>query len=132
MSRWATHRRIAAWAGLCPGNHESAGKRKKVKVRKGNPFLKSILVQAATAAVKTKGTFYQAKFRRLCKRRGYKRAIVAIAHAMLIAIYHLIKNDMPYRELGATIFAERSAESKKKSLVEQLERLGYAVELRSA
>lgn len=132
MSPWADHRRIAAWAGLCPGNHESAGKRKKVKVRKGNPFLKSILVQAATAAVKTKGTYYQAKFLRLCKRRGYKRAIVAIAHAMLMAIYHMIKNDLPYRELGAKVFAERSAESKKKSLVEQLERLGYAVELRSA
>ena len=132
MSPWADHRRIAAWAGLCPGNHESAGKRKKVKVRKGNPFLKSILVQAATAAVKTNGTYYQAKFIRLSRRRGYKRAIVAIAHTMLIAIYHMIKNDVPYQELGAQIFDQRSAESKKKSLVEQLERLGYTVALHSA
>jgi transposase len=131
MGPWATDRRFAAWAGLCPGNHESAGKRKNIGVRKGNPFLKSILVQAATAAVKTKGTYYQAKFLRLSKRRGYKRAIVAIAHRMLIAIYHMIKEDKPYRELGAAIFDQRSAELKTKSLVTQLEKLGYAVELRT-
>lgn len=132
VSPWADHRRLAAWAGLCPGNHESAGKRKNVGIRKGNPFLKCTLVQVATAAVKTKGTFYQAKFLRLSKRRGYKRAIVAIAHAILIAIYHMIKEDKPYRELGAVIFDQRSAESKTKSLVTQLEKLGYAVELRTA
>jgi transposase len=132
MSPWGNHRRIAAWAGLCPGNHESAGKRKKINARKGNPFLKSILIQAANAAVKAVGTYYQAKFLRLSKRRGYKRAIVAVAHAMLIAIYHMIKNNLPYRELGAQIFDQRSAEAKKKSLVQQLERLGFAVELHSA
>lgn len=132
MSPWENHRRIAAWAGLCPGNHESAGKRKKISARKGNPFLKSILVQAANAAVKAEGTYYRAKFLRLSKRRGYKRAVVAVAHAMLIAIYHMIKNNMPYRELGAQIFDQRSAEAKKKSLVQQLERLGFAVELHSA
>jgi transposase len=132
MSPWANARRFSAWAGLCPGNHESAGKRKNVSVRKGNAFLKSILVQAATAAVKTKGTYYQAKFVRLSKRRGYKRAIVAIAHKMLIAIYHMIRDDKPYQELGAAIFDQRSAESKTKSLVKQLESLGYAVELRTA
>jgi transposase len=132
MSPWENHRRFAAWAGLCPGNHESAGKRKQVSVRKGNPFLKTTLVQAATAAVKAKGTYYQAKFFRLSKRRGYKRAIVAIAHSMLIAIYHMIKEDMPYRELGATNFDQRSAESKTKSLIKQLQKLGYAVELRTA
>lgn len=132
MSPWGTRRRIAAWAGLCPGNHESAGKRKKINARKGNPFLKSILIQAANAAVKAVGIYYQAKFLRLSKRRGYKRAIVAVAHAMLIAIYHMIKNNMPYRELGAQIFDQRSAEANKKSLVQQLERLGFAVELHSA
>lgn len=132
MAPWADHRRLAAWAGLCPGNHESAGKRRKVGVRKGNPFLKSTLVPVATAAVKTKGTFYQAKFFRLSKRRGYKRAIVAIAHAILIAIYHMIKENKPYCELGAATFDQRSAESKTKSLVTQLQNLGYAVELRTA
>jgi transposase len=132
MAPWEDHRRLAAWAGLCPGNHESAGKHRKVGVRKGNPFLKCTLVQVATAAVKTKGTFYQAKFFRLSKRRGYKRAIVAIAHAILIAIYHMIKDDKPYHEIGAVTFDQRSAESKTKSLVTQLEKLGYAVELRTA
>jgi transposase len=132
MSPWENHRRFAAWAGLCPGNHESAGKRRQVGVRKGNPFLKTTLVQAATAAVKAKGTYYQAKFFRLSKRRGYKRAIVAIAHSMLIAIYHMIKEDKPYRELGATNFDQRSAESKTRSLIKQLQKLGYAVELRTA
>jgi transposase len=132
MSSWEDHRRLAAWAGLCPGNHESAGKRRKVGVRKGNPFLKCTMVQVATAAVKTKGTFYQAKFFRLSKRRGYKRAIVAIAHAILIAIYHMIKDDKPYCELGAPTFDQRSAEAKTKSLVTQLQKLGYAVELRTA
>jgi transposase len=132
MSPWENHRRFAAWAGLCPGNHESAGKRRQVGVRKGNPFLKTTLVQAATAAVKAKGTYYHAKFFRLSKRRGYKRAIVAIAHSMLIAIYHMIKEDKPYRELGATNFDQRSVESKTKSLIRQLQKLGFAVELRTA
>jgi transposase len=131
MSAWADHDHIAAWAGLCPGNHESAGKRKKIGARKGNPFLKSILIQTATAAVKKKGSYYQAKFIRICKRRGYKRAIVAVAHAMLVAIYHIIRDGSCYHERGATWFENRSAESKRRSLVKQLERLGYTVELRT-
>lgn len=131
LSSWSDHQHIAAWAGLCPGNHESAGKRKKISVRKGNPFLKAILVQAATAAARTKDSYYQAKFRRLCLRRGYKRAIVAIAHSMLVAIYHMIRDDRPYRELGANWYGQRSAESKTKSLVKQLQKLGYTVELRT-
>lgn len=129
MLPWADEHRFAAWAGLCPGNHESAGKRKKISVRKGNPFLKSIMVQAATAAVRTKGSYYQAKFRRLMMRRGYKRAIVAIAHSMLVAIYHMIRDNKPYRELGGDWLDKRSSESKSKALVNQLERLGYRVEL---
>jgi transposase len=132
MSPWETHHRFAAWAGLCPGSHESAGKRKSIGLRKGNPFLKSILVQAATSAVKTKGTFYQAKFIQLCKRRGYKRAIVAIAHAMLIALYHMIRDDQSYRELGTDRFKKRSDEQRTPSLVKQLESLGYIVKLKSA
>jgi transposase len=130
MSAWADHRRFSAWAGLCPGNHESAGKRKAIGVRKGNPFLKSALVQAATSAVKVKGSYYQAKFVRLSKRRGYKRAIVAVAHSMLIAIYHMIRDNQPYRELGAETFKKRSDESRTQSLVKQLESLGYTVALR--
>ena len=132
MSAWPTHDHIAAWAGLCPGNHESAGKRKKIGVRKGNPFLKSILVQTATAAVKAKGSYYQAKFARLYRRRGFKRAIVAIAHSMLVGIYHMIGDDAAYRELGGEMIERRSVESKTRSLIKQLERLGFNVALRSA
>lgn len=131
MSAWANSDRMSAWAGLCPGNHETAGKRKNVGVRKGNPFLKSTLVQAATSAVKAKGTFYQAKFSRLCKRLGYSRAIVAVAHSMLIAIYHMIRDERPYNELGANTFTKHFAESKAKALLKQLQRLGYNVEVRS-
>jgi transposase len=130
MAAWKDSRRFAAWSGLCPGNHESAGKRKKTSVRPGNPFLKAILVQAATAAVRAKGTYYQIKFQRLCRRAGYKRAIVAIAHSMLIAIYHIIRDNRPYQELGGHCFDTRSAEAKRNALVDQLERLGYAIELR--
>lgn len=132
MSPWKNHRHFAAWTGLCPGNHESAGRRKNIGVRKGNPFLKSILVQAATSAVKTKGTYYRAKFLRLTKRRGYKRAIVAIAHAMLVAIYYIIRDGQPYRELGAATFEKRSPKVPTEALIKQLESLGYAVALRSA
>jgi transposase len=132
MSPWRDHDHFSAWAGLCPGNHESAGKRKNVATRKGNPFLKSILVQVATAAVKTKGTYYSARFGRLCKRRGYKRAIVALAHSILIAIYHMIRDHTQYRELTAESFLDRSAQSRTHSLVKQLERLGYSVQLHTA
>ena len=132
MSPWPHHRHFAAWAGLCPGNHESAGKRKAISVRKGNPFLKSILVQAATAGVRTKGSYYQAKFNRLCKRRGYNRAIVAIAHSMIIAVYYMIRDNRQYQELGGDWLQKRSTESTRKSLVKQLERLGYKVELCAA
>jgi len=132
MSPWPDHSHFAAWGGLCPGNHESAGKRKAISARKGNPFLKSILVQAATAAVRTKGSYYQAKFNRLSKRRGYKRAVVAIAHSMLVAIYHIIRDNRQYKELGEEWFQQRSAESKSKALVKQLERLGYTVQLHQA
>jgi len=132
MSHWSSDSRIAAWAGLCPGNHESAGKRKKISVRKGNPFLKASLTQAAAAAARKKGSFYQAKFKNLCKRRGYKRSVLAIAHALIVTIYHVIRSGSPYRELGADWVSHRSAADKTKSLVKQLRSLGYAVELKTA
>lgn len=132
MSAWPDHRHFSAWAGLCPGNHESAGKRRRVATRKGNPFLKSILVQAATSAVKTKGCYYSAMFGRFRKRMDYNRAIVAVAHAMLIAIYHMIRDNRPYQNLCAGTFERRSDERKKKSLIHQLERLGYSVQVRTA
>ncbi len=130
MSPWKHHRFFAAWSGLCPGNHESAGKRKKVSVRKGNPFLKAILVQCATAAVRQDGSYFQAKFHRLLRRRGYKRAVVAIAHSMIIAIYHMIRDDRDYYELGAAHLDKRTNESKALALAKQIEKLGFQVNLK--
>lgn len=127
MTPWAEDRFFAAWAGLCPGNHESAGRRKNVKARNGNPFLKSIMVQCASAAVRTKGTYYQAKFVRIAARRGYKRALVAIAHSMLIAIYHMIKNNVDYKELSSAVTNERTAEATVRAHIRKLEKLGYSV-----
>jgi transposase len=129
MSPWATHRQFAAMAGLCPGNYISAGKRLKNRSRQGNPYLKSILVQAACSAINTDGSYYQSKFIRLKQRRGHKRAIVAIAHAMLVAIYHMIKKGEPYRELGAHFVTEYESGRKKNDLVKQLQNLGYSVTL---
>jgi transposase len=129
MSPWATHRQIAAMAGLCPGNYISAGKRLKNRSRQGNPYLKSILVQAACSAINVDGSYYQAKFKGLKKRRGHKRALVAIAHAMLVAIYHMIKKGEPYRELGAKVVSDHELSRKKEYLVKQFQNLGFAVSL---
>jgi transposase len=129
MSPWASHRQIAAMAGLCPGNYISAGKRLKNRSRQGNPYLKSILVQAAASAINTNGSYYQSKFRRLKQRRGHKRALVAIAHAMLVAIYHMIKKGESYHELGASYLTEYEDARKKTDLVKQLQKLGYSVSL---
>lgn len=129
MSPWATHRQIAAMAGLCPGNYISAGKRLKNRSRQGNPYLKSIMVQAACSAINVDGSYYQAKFKGLKKRRGHKRAIVAIAHAMLVAIYHMIKKGESYKELGAKVVSDHEHGRKKDDLVKQLQNLGYSVSL---
>lgn len=129
MSAWETHRQIAAMAGLCPGNYISAGKRLKNRSRQGNPYLKSVLVQAACSAINVDGSYYQAKYKRLKQRRGHKRAIVAIGHAMLVAIYYMIKKGEPYRELSAKFVSDHENGRKKDDLVRQLQNLGYSVSL---
>lgn len=129
MSPWATHRQIAAMAGLCPGNYISAGKRLKNRSRQGNPYLKSILVQAAASAINKNDSYFQTKFRRLKQRRGHKRALVAIAHAMLVTIYYMIKKGEPYRELGANFVTDYENGRKKNDLIKQLQKLGYSVSL---
>lgn len=129
MSPWKTHRQIAAMAGVCPGNYISAGKRLKNRSRQGNPYLKSVLVQVATSAINTKDSYYQAKYIRLKQRRGHKRAVVAIAHAILVAIYYMLKRAEPYRELGAAFTAEELHAKRKTTLLKQLQKLGYQVTL---
>ena len=129
MSRFATSGHLLAWAGLCPGQNESAGKRKSSRLRKGAPWLKTTLVQCAWAASRKKDSYYQAQFNRLRSKRGPKKAICAVAAAMLTAIYHMLKNGTFHQDLGTDHFDRRSAEVKAKRLVAQLAKLGFQVEL---
>jgi len=129
MSRFATDGHLVSWAGLCPGQNESAGKRKSSRLRKGAPWLKTLLVQCAWAAVKKKDSYYKAQFNRLKSRGGPKKAICAVAASMLTAVYHMLKNGVEHRDLGAGYFDRRPAAQKAKGLVAQLAKLGFKAEL---
>jgi transposase len=131
MSRFPSANHLAAWAGVAPGNYESAGKRKSGRMRQGNRILKTVLNQAAHAAAHTKDTYLAAQAHHLAGRRGKKRAIMAVAHSILVIAYHLIQRQEPYRELGGNYFDQRSPEATAKRLVKRLERLGYQVSLQS-
>ena len=128
MSRFASDAHLASWAGLCPGNHQSAGKRHSGKTNNGNRWLRAMLCQCAWAAGRTKGTYYSAQYRRLAARRGRKRAILAVAHSQLVAIYHLLEGQS-YKELGANWFDKLAPERLKNNLVSRLQRMGYDVTL---
>src|SRR5690606_38122420 len=104
MSRFPTEKHLASWAGLCPGNNESAGKRRSGAVRHGNPHVRAALVDAAHAAARMKGTYLAAQYQRIAARRGKKRAAVAVAHSILVALYHMLKHETTYRDLGANYF----------------------------
>lgn len=119
MSRFPSAEHLAAWAGVAPGNYESAGKTLSTNTRKGNRSLRTILVQAAHALAHTK-TYLAAQFRRISGRRGKKRAAVAVAHSILTIAYHLISRQEPYKDLGADYFDKQRPESVKK-------RLGFAL-----
>lgn len=129
MSRFPTAGHFLAWAGLCPGQNESAGKRKSSRLRKGAPWLKTLLVQCAWSAVKKKDSYYKAQFNRLRTRRGPKKAICAVAAAMLTAIYHMLKNGVEHHDLGGDHFDRRPAKIKARRLVAQLTKLGFHVDL---
>jgi len=129
MQQFPTAAHLASWAGICPGNHESAGKRLSGKTRKGNPWLRCLLVQAAHSASHQKHCYLAEQYRRIAKRRGAKRAAVAVAHSILVIIYHLLSNQTTYQEKGETFFEERDREGREKRLVRQLSSLGYHVEL---
>ena len=129
MSRFPTAGHIASWAGLCPGNNESAGKRRSGKTRKGNKILKSTLVECAQSAVQHKNSFFYAQYQRISMRRGKKRALLAVAHSMLIAIYHMLKEDIEYNELGADFYNKFNREKKANSYLKKLKELGYNVQL---
>jgi transposase len=129
MSRFPSAGHLIAWAGLCPGQNESAGKRKRTRLRKGAPWLKTMLVQCAWAAKRKKDSYYRAQFNRLSHRRGPQKAICAVAASLLTAVYHMLKDGTEHRDLGASHFDHRSAAAKAKRLVSQLAKLGYAVHL---
>jgi transposase len=120
---------LASWAGICPGNNESGGKRKSSRIPKGNVYLKTALVEAANAAAKAKGTYLRDKFYRLKARRGYKRAAVAVAHKILVAIYHMFSHQVCYNELGDLYLDKLNKHHLTRNLVHRLERLGYTVTL---
>jgi len=129
MEQFPSAGHLASWAGMCPGNNESAGKRRSGRVTKGNRWLKRILVQAAWAASHTKGTYLQAQYRRLAKRRGVKRALVAVGHTLLVIIYHVLKRGTTYAELGPDFLERLEPERLTRQLVKRLEALGHKVTL---
>jgi transposase len=129
MTRFPTARHVAAWAGMAPGNHESAGKRLSGTTRKGSPWLRSALVEAAHGVGRSKDTYLAAQFRRLMARRGKKKAAVAVGHSILVIAYHLLRDGTTYHELGANYFDERERAAVQRRLVHRLQHLGYRVTL---
>jgi transposase len=133
MSRFPSDRHAASWVAICPGNDESAGKRRSGKTRRGNPHLRAALIESANAAARSKNTYLRAQYEQVKRRRGHKKAIVAVAHSILIAAYHILKDDVPYHDLGGDYFTRRAdPERIAKRLVAQLERLGHTVTLQTS
>jgi transposase len=129
MSRFPSHKHLASWSGVAPGNNESAGKRYSGKTPPGNRYLRKALVQAAHGAARTKNTYLKAKYHRLAARRGKKRAIVAVAHSILVSAYHMLLRHEPYLERGDNYFDELKRQSVLNRLVHRIEKLGYQVTL---
>ena len=132
MSRFPSAGHLVSWAGLCPRNDESAGKRRSTRVRKGAPWLKTTLVSAAWAAVRRKGTYLQAQFLRIKARRGAKKAIIAVAASMLGAAFYMLRDGTEYRDLGPDYFVRRDKSKTIGRLVKRLRDLGCQIELKTA
>jgi len=129
LGRFPTAAHLASWAGMCPGNDESAGKRRSGKTRKGDPWLRTALIEAAQAAGRTRGTYLAAQLHRLAARRGKKKALLAVAHSILIIAYHLLTENTEYRDLGPIFFDQRDEQRVTRRLVDRLTALGYSVKL---
>lgn len=129
MKQFRNADHFASWAGLVPGCNESAGKKKSSKIRKGNVYLKSTLVECAHSAIRHKDSYFYAKYCKLAARRGGKRAIVAVAHSMILAIYHILKDKSRFMDLGSDYFNVINAEKIKNRNIKSLENLGFCVQL---
>jgi transposase len=129
MTRFPTDGHLAAWTGLCPGNRETAGKRKSGKARKGDVWFRRYAIEMALAASRSQGTYLNALYHRFVRRKGHKKAIVAVAHAMVVIMYHVIKHKVPYYELGADYFDRLNVAAIKRHHVRRLEGLGFKVTL---
>jgi transposase len=132
VERFPTAGHLASWAGMCPGQHESAGKRLSGKTRKGNKALRAALVEAAQPAGRTKDTYLSAHYHRLIVRRGRKKTMVAVGHTILVIIYHLLQSQSVYQDLGPEFYARRSEDAMTRHHVRQLEAAGYQVSLTPA
>ena len=128
MTRFPSAHHLASWAGMCPGNHESAGKRLSVRTRKGSPWLRTMLVEVAHAAAHSKHTALSAQYHRIAARRGAKRATIALGHTILVIIYHVLQEQTPYRELAQPDLTDEQRQVLQKRLLRRLEKLGYHVE----
>lgn len=129
MNQFPSAAHLASWAGLCPGNNESAGKRKNGKTRKGSDILRATLIECAKVAGHLKNTYFSSQYSRIAARRGKNRATVAVAHTILKAVYYMLKNNSPYRELGADFFELRRKTEIVKKSVKRLEALGFNVSI---
>ena len=125
MERFPSDRHISSWAGLCPGDNESAKKRKSGKTRKGNSTLRTTLINSAHSAVKDKNSYFHAHFMRISAHRGKNRAYVAVAHSMLIAIYHILKDGVAFKDLGAEYYNQFNRERKINAYLKKLKALGW-------
>jgi transposase len=132
MTRFPSAAHAASWAGVAPGQNESAGRNLSSKTRKGNKALKAMLVQAAHTAGRSRDTYLGAQYRRIAARRGKKRAAVAVAHSILVIAYHMLKRGTIYTDLGSDYFERRNEQQIKRQLVKRLENLGYKVALETA
>jgi transposase len=128
-SRFPSAKHLASWAGLCPGNRQSGGKRLSGKPTEGNTWLKGALGEVAWVIARSRGTYLHAQYHRLARRRGKYKAVVAVAHSVLVIAYHLLKTGRPYSDLGADYFDRLDAERIERHHVKRLQQLGYEVTL---
>lgn len=129
MSRFASDKHLASWAGICPGNNQSGGKRRSSKTTKGNKYLKAALCEVAWAITHTKDNYLSAFYHRIARRRGKPKAITALSHKVLVIVYHILRTDKPYHDLGADYFDQKDKERIERHHTQCLERLGYVVTL---